>query len=341
MRMIERWIADAKAQKSYELKIQVQSVIIGGAVGDALGVPYEFKERDTFTATDMVGYGTHCQPKGTWSDDTSLTLCLIENYVEGGTLSDLCKKFLAYRESGKWTPYGKCFDIGISTLQAIENYKNGVSPELCGGSREMDNGNGALMRIAPTLFASVYRMDSQYLIKTVRKYSEITHRHPRSVLGCIIYIAFLRRILFYENFDRALDMTVDFCNTILEDPDLRKELPYYKRILNKEIKSLERSDIISDGYVVNSLEASLWCFATTNSYQEAVLKAVNLGGDTDTIASITGTIAGLKYGIKSIPEEWVNQLARINDIKELCGKFSDYCFGIKMEQMEQGKRCFF
>lgn len=90
--------------------------------------------------------------------------------------------------------------------------------------------------------------------------------------------------------------------------------------------NLERTDINSDGYVVSSLEAALWCFATTSSYQEAVLKAVNLGGDTDTIAFLTGTIAGLKYGIDNIPKEWISQLAKVDDIKVLCDKFSDYCY---------------
>lgn len=95
-----------------------------------------------------------------------------------------------------------------------------------------------------------------------------------------------------------------------------------------KIFRLKRIDICSDGYIVNSLEAALWCFATTNSYEEAVLKAVNLGEDTDTIAFLTGTMAGLKYGINGIPQKWLNQLARINDIKELCKKFSEYCFTI-------------
>lgn len=326
MRMIERWKEDAKAQTLYSLNKKVQSVIIGGAIGDALGVPYEFKERDTYVATDMVGYGTYNQPKGSWSDDTSLTLCLVENFIEGGTLFSLFNKFVDFKEIGLWTPYGKSFDIGVSTLQSLERYKTGVPIELCGGGSEMDNGNGSLMRISPILFVTVLNNNLQRIIEMVKTFSSITHRHPRSVLGCIIYIEFLARLYLNDNFDRALDMTVDFCNIYIEDMDLKKEFPHYQRILNKEITKLTRTDINSDGYIVNSLEAALWCFATTNSYQEAVLKAVNLGGDTDTIAFLTGTIAGLKYGIDSMPKEWINQLARINDIKELCSRFSEYCY---------------
>ncbi len=326
MRMRDRWIEDAMEQEIYSLKKKVLSVIIGGAVGDAMGVPYEFKGRDTYTAMGMTGYGTYNQPKGSWSDDTSLTLCTMENYVEGGTLDDLLGKFLCYKENGKWTPYGTCFDMGISTSQALEKYKSGISYKLCGGDGERDNGNGSLMRMSPVLFMTILNKDLQGTIKLIREYSGITHRHPRAVLGCVIYIVFLMRIYFFEDFGKALDMTVDVCNRIIVDLDLRNEFIYYQRILGKKIAGLERREICSDGYIVNSLEAALWCCVSTNSYQEAVLRAVNLGGDTDTIAFIAGTIAGLKYGIDGIPEEWVEQLARINDIKVLCGEFAKCCY---------------
>ena len=334
MRMVDRWRADNEAQELFSLTARVRAVIIGGAVGDALGVPYEFRPRDTFVATDMVGYGTYNQPEGSWSDDTSLTLCLVENFIEEGELPSLYGKFLDYKKTGKWTPYGKCFDMGSTTLLALRRYEAGIPIGLCGGDSEMDNGNGALMRISPVMFAVLYNKDFQYLINMVRKYSGVTHRHPRSVLGCVIYVFFLKRLFLHEDFDRALSMTVEFCHTNIEDEDLRKEFPRYHRILNEEIMELTREDIISDGYVVHSLEAALWCFATTNSYQKAVLKAVNLGGDTDTIASLVGTLAGLKYGVKDIPKVWINQLARIEDITELCEKFSEYCYKIKKSSNE-------
>lgn len=326
MRMKERWREDAKEQALYLLNKKIQSVIIGGAVGDAIGVPYEFKKRDTYRATDMIGYGTYNQPDGSWSDDTSLTLCLTENLITEGSLNNLFDKFLKFMEHGYWTPYGCRFDIGVSTLESIENYKNGVPPELCGGSSEMDNGNGALMRISPILFLTIFEKNPEIIIKMVTKYSSITHRHPRSVLGCIFYIEFLTRIYLNNDFNESLAISIDFCNNVIKDEDLKKEFSHYERIFNKEIIGLHRVEISSDSYVVNSLEAALWCFATTNSYQEAVLKAVNLGGDTDTIAFLTGTMAGLRYGINSIPKEWLDHLARINDLEELCSKFSKYCF---------------
>lgn len=200
MRMRERWIEEAKEQAIYSLNQKIESVMIGGAIGDAIGVPYEFKKRDTFVAIDMIGYGTHHQPIGSWSDDTSLTLCLVENFITQGSLDHLFKKFVNFFKVGYWTPFGYCFNIGKSTLQAIENYNNGVPPEICGGISEMDNGNGALMRISPVLFVTIFEKNPENLIEIVRKYSSITHAHPRSVLGCIIYIVFLTRLYLNDVF---------------------------------------------------------------------------------------------------------------------------------------------
>ena len=126
---------------------RLYSTIIGGIIGDALGVPVEFKARN-LNITGMTGYGTYNQPPGTWSDDTSLTLCLMENLIEEKDETELMKKFAAYRE-GYWTPYGSMFDIGRATDDAIERFKRGVPIEQCGGATEFDNGNGALMRISP------------------------------------------------------------------------------------------------------------------------------------------------------------------------------------------------
>ncbi|WP_193438514.1 ADP-ribosylglycohydrolase family protein, partial [Streptococcus suis] len=148
MRLYEKWAEDSKQIGLYNRKQQAQAVIYGLAIGDAIGVPFEFRERDTFTVKDMVGYGTYNLPAGTWSDDTSLTLALMEHLSEKSKLSDLMDKFVAYR-NGYLTPYGDCFDIGIATNQAIERYLAGNLPEESGGSGERDNGNGALMRISP------------------------------------------------------------------------------------------------------------------------------------------------------------------------------------------------
>ncbi|MGX1376212.1 ADP-ribosylglycohydrolase [Priestia megaterium] len=170
---------------------KVLSTILGGAVGDALGVPVEFKKRDTFRITTMTGYGTYNQPKGTWSDDTSLTMCLIDNLLDKQDEYDLMQKFASYWANGYWTPYGEMFDIGIATSEAIRRYKSGLPKEEWGGSAEYDNGNGALMRIAPLAFT--LRQEPSFIKRKeeIERIAHVTHRHVRSTLGCIIYVALL------------------------------------------------------------------------------------------------------------------------------------------------------
>lgn len=140
-----------KRENLESLRTIILAVIYRLAVGDALGVPVEFEERDTYCLTDMIGFGTYHQPPGTWSDDTSLTLELMEHLDEKSDLNGLIDKFIAYRD-GCLTPFGNCFDIGIATNEAIERYLSGISSEECGGQDERSNGNGALMRISPLVF---------------------------------------------------------------------------------------------------------------------------------------------------------------------------------------------
>ncbi|WP_254391832.1 ADP-ribosylglycohydrolase family protein [Terribacillus sp. DMT04] len=170
----------------------------GGILGDLIGVPVEFKKRDTFNIVDIEGYGTYNQPPGTLSDDTSLTLCLLENIVEKGTLNDLMNKFLLYRDSGYCTPFGKMFDIGRTTNEAIEKYKSGMPVEQCGGDSEYDNGNGAVMRLAPLAFLLCKEFNFKKKIEVIKQYTEITHSHPRSIVGSIIYVELLIR-LYHNN----------------------------------------------------------------------------------------------------------------------------------------------
>lgn len=121
MRLKNKWESDSKLYRRYHLKQMIHSVIYGLAIGDALGIPVEFNDRDSYQILDMVGYGTYNQPAGTWSDDTSLSLALIEHLCEDSDLNGLMDKFVAYRQ-GYLTPFGYCFDIGVATNQAIERY---------------------------------------------------------------------------------------------------------------------------------------------------------------------------------------------------------------------------
>ena len=325
MRLYEKWAEDSKQIELYNRKQQAQAVIYGLAIGDALGVPVEFKERGTYSITDMIGHGTYNQPLGTWSDDTSLSLALMEHLSECSDLPALMDKFAAYR-NGYLTPYGDCFDIGIATNQAIERYLAGNLPEESGGSGERDNGNGALMRISP--LALILRREFNFLAKVecIESYTKITHRHPRAIVGSILYIQILIGLLLNNNLENTIKGTKKiFLESFDQSHPYRKEFEeYYADLFNKEFLELPSSEIASTGYVVDTLKAVIWCVGTTDSFKSAVLKAVNLGGDTDTIGAITGTLAGALYKIESIPEEWIQKLANKSLIDEKIKEFLTY-----------------
>ena len=298
--------------------------IIGTAVGDALGVPVEFKSRPHLRQNpviDMIGHGTYNQLPGTWSDDSSMTFCTMESLCNGYHLKNIADNFVKWRYESFWTPYGIVFDIGISTANAIIKYKNSQDPEKSGNNDERSNGNGSLMRILPLAF---YFRDEIITkrYKAIKEVSSITHGHIRSVVACFIYIEMAIQLLNGMDKFTAYHKTVDIAkehlnNTLLSHYEFRQ----FDRVLSGSIQSLDQNSISSSGYVLDSLEASIWSLLTTNTYKDAVLRAVNLGADSDTTASITGGIAGIHYGFDAVPDQWINKLARINDIFHLIDKF--------------------
>lgn len=298
----------------------LQTILIGTAVGDALGVPVEFDPRAKLKAnpvTDMLEYGTHKQPKGTWSDDTSLMLCLAESIVEGLDLNKLAQKFIAWKNDNLWTPHGWVFDIGIGTRLAIERLEEGELPELAGGFEEFDNGNGSLMRILP-LILYTKDLDIGQRFEWAKKVSSLTHAHVRSVMACFYYLEFAKKIIegkdkFQAYLELQKELVVYFESRKINPLQIQK----FNRLLFDDISEVEEDKIQSSGYVIHTLEASIWCLLTTNSYEEAVLKAVNLGHDTDTTGAVTGGLGGLMYGLDAIPTEWLNVLARKEDIIKL------------------------
>ncbi|MCY9004374.1 ADP-ribosylglycohydrolase family protein [Peribacillus frigoritolerans] len=325
-RMVDRWEDDNKIFMSLAIKKRLLPSMYGGIIGDMLGVPVEFKKRGTFTINDISGYGTYNQPPGTWSDDTSLTLCLIENLIEKSDSAELMQKFVQYMESGYWTPHHEMFDIGRTTSEAIIKFKNGAPAPECGGNAMFDNGNGALMRIAPVAFILINNFNFIEKIQTIKKYTEVTHAHPRSVVGSIIYVEFLLRLYYNNSPEDAIRQTKKlFDENFDKDHIYQKELQSYSRIFEEDFFSLPQEEILSDGYVVHTLEAAIWCLGNSNSFSDAVLKAVNLGDDTDTVGAITGTMAGMYYKMDDIPKEWLEKIIRKEDIDELINQFHSFC----------------
>jgi ADP-ribosyl-[dinitrogen reductase] hydrolase len=305
---------------------KIKSVLFGVAVGDALGVPVEFYSRERLIknpVTDMIGYGTFSLPAGTWSDDSSLTFCLAEALTQDFDLYIIGQNFVKWYHENYWTPHGYVFDIGNATLQAISRLANGEKPELAGSCNETANGNGSLMRIMPLLFYIFDKpINERYDI--TKKVSSITHGHIRSVIACFYYLEFAKQIFEGEDkFQIYRNLQTEISNYLTSLSINPREIAFFDRLLKGDIYNLEQDQIESSGYVLHTIEASIWCLLTTENYEEAVLKSVNLGGDTDTTAAVTGGLAGLLYGFENIPKKWLEQLARYDDINDLAERVNE------------------
>ena len=293
---------------------KIYNAMMGLIVADALGVPFEFKSRDSFKVNDMVGHGTYDQPEGTWSDDSTMAIATIISYVEKGCLDyeDLMSRFNDWYLNGEYTPYGDCFDIGGATRMAIARYSSGTEPLKCGGTGEYDNGNGSLMRILPLAFIP-------HSEKDIYELSAITHAHEISVRACSIYLSVVEKLIDGADKREAFLCIKDKCSGAFA------RLPV--------IDTLNRDSIKSSGYVIDTIEAAFWCFLTTDSYRDCVIKAVELGSDTDTVAAVAGGLAGVYYGVggdKGIPSMWIGKLARKQWIEDLLESFenkvNDLCY---------------
>jgi ADP-ribosylglycohydrolase len=274
-------------------------------------------------------------------------------------LTAIASKFVKWLDEGYWTPYNEVFDIGNTTRNAINNLRNGCEPTLAGETGDYSNGNGSLMRIMPLLPQLIHlSFNKRYQI--IRDVSSITHRHQRSILGCVLFMEYALNLLNEDPLLSLQKLSLDFQNHLENYPELKKEMHHYHRLLDgmtsEEYDALKISDpkayqkidfkeasmpliaragvdtIRSGGYVVDTLVASIWCLVNSTNYKEAVLLAVNLGDDTDTTGAVTGGLAALYYGYGSIPENWVNQLARKNDIEELAIRLNNYHHGIHHKQ---------
>ena len=315
--------------------------ILGLAVGDALGVPVEFQSRELLRrnpVTGMQGYGTYKQPPGTWSDDTSLMLCLVDSLAHTQIVTDgkplrwqpnypdIMQRFLLWFDKAEYTAHDEVFDVGIATRHALQCYRKGADPIECGGTSEQDNGNGSLMRILPLAFylRSFCEWDLSKAKKSfdiIHNVSSLTHAHQRSRIACGLYLSIAKNLESYEDTKLAIKVGLESAKPWYAE-NYAKELKHYARIFDSDFADLPEEKIRSSGYVVDTLEAALWCLLNTDNYKDCVLKAVNLGEDTDTVAAVAGGLAGIYYGVEDIPEEWLKQLARREYIEKLC---EDFC----------------
>ena len=307
----------------------IKSGILGFVVGDCLGVPVEFKTRYWLKENpvrDMLEKGSHFQPKGTWSDDTSMVLATIHSLVElkgygNKSFYDIADKFVDWYKKGLYSPSGEVFDVGNTTKSALEKFIANRNKE-CGEDSLYDNGNGSLMRIIPLAYY-FYKahIELEQRKNITFEVSSITHNHIMSKYACLMYVEFLLNVLNRIDKYTSYKMMIDDIEMLLElEENKNKKIvrEAYKRILNGKIDMLKEKDIKSTGYVVDTLEAVLWIVLNSKEYKEAVLKAVNLGDDTDTIAALAGGLLGAIYGYDSIPNEWIESIIRKDEILSIC-----------------------
>lgn len=268
----------------------------------------------------MLEYGSHEQPRGTWSDDTSMTLATMDSIIKcfGISTVDMGKRFVKWMEDSEYTANGERFDIGRTTLIALSRFEKDEQPFDSGSAAEDSNGNDSLMRMLPIAYYCYSAgLQTNDIFDIVKKVSYITHAHEVSILGCYIYVLYAIKILEGKSkYDAYREI-----QKINYSQFSRSSLELYSRILKKNIRELPIEAIRSTEYVVDTLEAVLWTFLNTDTFNQAIIGAINLGDATDTIGACTGGLAGIVYGLESINPEWRIDLKRYTYIRAMCEEF--------------------
>lgn len=322
-----------KRAKTKTLSAKILSGLLGFCVGDALGVPVEFCSRSQLQNSPvkgMQGYGTHNRPPGTWSDESALMFCVAEALsradVTTEALVGVTAHLLARWYEGEiWTPNGWHFEIGLTTAKAIARLREGISPRLSGDMEEMSNGNGSLVRTLPFVFCHD-RLPFPDLLDRIHLISRITHAHPRSQMACGFYISIAIDLLQGYAPDEAYLRGIARVEPLYWHPPYGAELFHFHNLIGGTLAELPRDEISSGGYVIHTLEAALWCLLNASSYKDTVLAAVNLGESTNAIAALAGGLAGLYYGVKDIPADWMQQIAEFYDILALSEQLTEKIF---------------
>ncbi|MBK1716400.1 ADP-ribosylglycohydrolase family protein [Thiocystis violacea] len=297
-----------------------RGALIGLAVGDALGTTLEFTRPGSFQPIDdMVGGGPFRLAPGQWTDDTAMALCLAESLIEraGFDPEDQMRRYLRWRDEGYWSSTGRCFDIGNTIAAALARFESGADP-YAGSTDPHSAGNGSLMRLAPVPLA--FATDPVGAVRCAGGMSRTTHGASEAVDACRYMAGLMVGALHGLAKDELLASRfapegVDWvAHPLGHQIDL---------IARGRFKDRRPPAIRGTGYVVQSLEAALWAFWTTDNFRDGVLKAVNLGEDADTTGAIHGQLAGAYYGLDAIPESWRARIARADEILDLADRLLD------------------
>ena len=290
-----------------KLAERYQGCLLGLACGDAVGTTVEFQPRGSFPeVTDMVGGGPFHLKAGQWTDDTSMALCLAASLIERGGFDalDQMQRYSAWRSDGYMSSTGRCFDIGNTVSHALSQFVGSGNP-FSGSTHEHSAGNGSLMRLAPV--PMFYYPNCKDAVFYSGESSRTTHGAEECIEACQLFGCMIHKALEGKSKQQIL-----FEND--SDSYARTKI---QKIARGDYKDKSYADIRGSGYVIYSMEAALWCFLNTENFEEAILKAVNLGDDADTTAAVCGQIAGAFYGIAGIPSDWLKKLAMADTITSM------------------------
>ncbi|MFC2028678.1 ADP-ribosylglycohydrolase family protein [Chloroflexota bacterium] len=286
--------------------------LLGLACGDAVGTSNEFKPRGSFPLlTDMVGGGPFNLPAGAWTDDTSMGLCLAASLVDcdGFDAFDQMKRYLDWYENGSMSSTGECFDIGYTTREALMHFKQSGEP-FSGSTDPYSAGNGSLMRLAAVVMK--FYPDPEETLRYCAESSRTTHGAQECLDACRLFGNMLLRALDGKDKD---DILADSGKDMAESYKL-------KAISQGDYQNKIMDEIRGTGYVVDCLEAALWCFWKTDNFRDAILMAANLGEDADTTSAVCGQIAGAHYGESGIPVDWLDKLFMAAEIRMLAERLA-------------------
>lgn len=296
----------ALGQNCSVLANRFRGSLLGLAVGDALGTTLEFRPRpDTNLVTDIVGGGPFNLERGKWTDDTSMALCVAHSLLRRRSFSaeDQMNLFISWWKNGSFSSTGECFDIGVTTASALRRYMES-GEAMAGSSDPLSAGNGSLMRLAPIVL--FYASEPRDAIRFAGESSKTTHAAVEAIDACRLFAAMLLGALYGEDKEKILSPLYSPVNNYWASRPLTDSII---EISKGGYKNKPRSAIRSTGYVVDSLEAALWAFHNSQSFEEGAILAVNLGGDSDTIGAIYGQLAGAFYGEIAMPIHWIKAIS--------------------------------
>ena len=302
-------------------KMRYQGCLLGLAVGDALGTTVEFKSPGSFTPlTDIVGGGPFGLEPGEWTDDTSMALCLAESLIKsnGFDLKDQMERYCKWYREGYMSSNGRCFDIGRTVLAALTDFEKTGDP-ISGPTDSHSGGNGSIMRLAPVPL--LYANFPEKAIELSGKSSVTTHGTIACVDACRYFGGLIVGAVKGASRKQLLSPGYRPDGRSWTKDDLVQEI---FEIAEGRYKYKEPPEIKGTGYVVKSLEAALWAFCHSTSFEDGCLLAVNLGDDADTTGAVYGQIAGAFYGVNDIPDHWLEKIANRELIEELAEKLFEH-----------------